>query len=268
MGITYGGFILAGHENIKDGMREFERDLRDIFDDRYEDLQPKLKELLLELWLRGTKLGERLSTPTDNPNNGAHPTENFGPEMRLDDATGMMRTLSEQESLSDLERRINMLNPQLLNPVITTGLEQQLDTIIQRDGGLVTNAMANMGIQNAWNYVPVVMNKETGEVFGVDIPTRQKIKVASVTLQLVCNDGVGRTWEVPNGEGPPTQGDAYASHVICRVNGEIKSAPTDYSITTTYNYEDCIESISFGVMLDSPTETVELTYNSHTTEYF
>jgi hypothetical protein len=268
VGITYGGFLLSGPENIIEGMREFERDLRDIFAERHADLQPKLKELLLELWLRGTKLGERFATPTDNPNNGMHPTEDFGPEMRLDDATGRMRTLSEQESLSDLERRINLLAPQLLNPVNTTGLEQQLDVIIQRDGGLVTNAMANIGIQNAWNYVPVVMNKETGEVFGVDIPTRQKIKIAPVTLQLVCNDGGGHKWDCPYGAGPPIQRDPYASHVICRVNGEIKSAPTDYTIITTYNNEDCIESIFFGVLLDSSTETVELTYNSRTTEYF
>lgn len=260
---------MSGHENITAGMREFERDLRDIFAERYEDLQPKLKELLLELWLRGTKLGERIATPTDNPNNGMHPTENFGPEIRMDEATGLMRTLSGPEGLDDLERRLNLLAPQLLNPN-QQGLEDQLDSIVQMNGGLVTNTMQNMGITDAWQFVPVVMNKDTGEVFGVDLKSRQKILVASATLQLVCNDAVGHKWDVPPGvNSPPTKNDAYASHVICRVNGEIKTAPTDYTITTGWNHgEECIESIWFGVMLGSDTETVELTYNSHTTEYF
>jgi len=261
---------LSGHENIIDGVREFERDLNDIFAERAPELQPKLKELLLELWLRGTKLGERLAKPTDNPNNGMHPTENFGPEIRLDEATGMMRALSEGESLVDLEQKLMALNPNILTPPpVPPSLEIQIDTIVQQNGGVVTNALRNMGVSEAYDLVPVVMNKMTGEVFGVDFPLRQKIRVASVTQTLLCSDGFGCIWDVPYGEGPPTMGDSYASHVVCRVNGEIKTSPTDYTILTDWRGgEYCIANLSFHSPLDSLTDAVELTYNTHTTEYF
>jgi hypothetical protein len=249
-------------------MVEFDRDLQDIFGARYPDLQPKLKELLLELWLRGTKLGHRLSTPTSNPNNGMHPRENFGPEMRFDEATGFTRTLSEQESLSDLEYKLNLLNPDLLN-ANRQGLENQIQTIIQQNGSLFANTLQSMGIPNSYDLVPVVMNSTTGEMFGVDVLSRQKITHASTTLHLENNDGFGHQWDMPGAmDGPPTKNDLNASHVICRVDGVVKTSPTDYSITTFWsNGEDRIQYLWFHIPLDTNV-SVELSYPDFQTEYF
>jgi hypothetical protein len=321
VGITYGGFFLAGHENINDAVLEFDRDLKEIFGERHADLQPKLKELLLELWLRGTKLGERIATPTDNPGSGAHPTENFGPEMRLDDATGMMRTLSEQESLSDLERKLNLLAPQVLDPSLvitqpTTHIEIEEQgwsppynygkgqlwvksdvpnslmftdgegndhvvtgaaattpgtpaTIATQVSGLYENgddpvqsALANKGMANPWTLVPVVMDNATGQVFGVDFTSREKIITVQQTVELETYDG-GHTWNILDPETEIYVGnDPYAAHVICRVDGDIKTAPDDYSVLTVYRGAgECLKTLHFTVMLPSNAK-VEITYPS------
>jgi len=316
---------LAGHENIIEGMLEFDRDLRDIFDDRYEDLQPKLKELLLELWLRGTKLGERVAKPTDDPNNGMHPTENFGPEMRLDEATGMMRTLSEQESLSDMERKLNLLSPTVLNPSlnppevvpvthiemdeqswqpnpsggwygkgslwvknespnvlmftddqgsdhqITTGssghgspstIATQVSALYENNDDPVQSALANKGMANPWNLVPVVMDSATGQIFGVDFSTNEKIITVQATVELETFD-VGHTWNIIEHETEIYVGnDPNAAHAIVRVDGEIKTAPDDYSVLTEYRGNgECLKALHFPIMVPSDAK-VEITYPS------
>ena len=146
-----------------------------------------------------------------------------------------------------------------------TNVGDALQKIYENGDDPLQDALSSKGLPDAYMMVPVMMHKGTGQVFGVDLLGRNKYVPTQRIVHLTSEDGF--TWKFDTAHQPPSHQDTNASHVIIRVDGVVKTAPTDYTVNTTnYGTDEAVASI-FLMVPDTEAE-VTATYSDVATDYF
>lgn len=129
---------------LRDTQDKFEQDLVSVFGERVDDFGPKLREMLFELWLKGTQNPTSIQTSSPVQESlDPYPNQVFVPSP------------PQSKSLGDLELRIMRLEAQ--------------------------QPPANL---NGWQVCPAVMDVLSGQIFGVEHGQRLLPKTHQAMFEL------------------------------------------------------------------------------------
>ena len=146
---------------------------------------------------------------------------------------------------------------------------EELQKLYENGDDPLQDALSAKSMPDAYMMVPVMMHKGTGQVFGVDLMGRNKYIPTQRVVHLTSNDG-GYRWEFNVGNQPPSHNDTNASHVIIRVDGEVKTSPSDYSVETIgYGTDEAVAAICLMVAPSDGMQTeVTATFPDVQSDYF
>jgi hypothetical protein len=264
----------------------FQEDLVQVFGERAQDFNEPLVNLLFEFWSHAAHSEMRLIPDEKALTKMVHQIL-ADAKRREDGAAGIS---SQSLQLYEHSLRPNPPRPgtglvwikdhpnalmftdetgydhEITGAGADTNVGDALQKLYENGENPFQNAVASKGVSDAYMMVPVMMHKGTGQVFGVDLMGRNKYVPTQRIVHLTNNDG-GYTWKFDVSYQPPSHQDTNATHVIIRVDGVVKTAPTDYTVNTTnYGNDEAVESIY--MMLACPDAEVTATYPDVSTEYF
>jgi hypothetical protein len=145
------------------------------------------------------------------------------------------------------------------HPITGTGtpspnVGEELQKLYENGDDPLQDALSAKSMPDAYMMVPVMMHKGTGQVFGVDLSSRNKYVPIQRVVHLTSNDG-GWGWDFDIANQPPSHNDVNADHVIIRVDGEVQDSPSDYTVETTgYGTDEAVRAIR---LMSPPPEGME-----------